>query len=105
MASETPIDQAKDLQQMLVTYAKQETVEPLKTLGRYLQFGVPGAICIFLSAMFLAIGVLRFFQGVERFSGGSFGSLAPYGFSVVALLVLMGIVGYLMSRAGKRVKS
>ena len=29
----SPIDEGKELQQMPVTYAKQETVEPLKTLG------------------------------------------------------------------------
>ena len=62
MAKANPIDEAKELQQMLVTYAKQETVEPLKTLGGYLGLGLAGAVCMFLGIMFTGFGTLRFFQ-------------------------------------------
>lgn len=89
---------------MLVTYAKQETVEPLKTLGKYLGLGIAGAIAVFLGLFFLALGVLRLLQTeVDAFSGGGKGSLVPYLIAIATLAVLMGILFSLFLRAKKRV--
>lgn len=96
---------AQDLQKMLVTYAKQETVDPLKTLGKYLGFGIGGAICMFLSIFFISLGALRFLQGIEKFGGGGAGSLVPYLGSFATLIVMMAIVLISLLRAKKRVSS
>lgn len=102
MANANPVDEAKELQQMLVTYAKQETVEPLKTLGGYLGKGIAGSICMFLGIMFTALGTLRILQSkVDAFEGGSWGSLAPYAITLVFLAVMVGILLYFLSRAQK----
>ncbi len=90
---------------MLVSYAKQETTEPLKVLGSYLKFGIPGAISLFLSGLFVSMGVLRLLQGVDTFGGSGAGSLVPYLGAFFALLVMMAMVVLLMLRARKRVKS
>lgn len=90
---------------MLVSYAKQETTEPLKVLGAYLKFGVPGAISLFLSGLFVSMGVLRLLQGIEKFAGGGKGSLVPYLGAFGALILMMAMIILLMLRAGKRVKS
>lgn len=92
---------------MLVDYAKQETVEPLKTLGKYLGLGLAGATLLFLGFMFLALGVLRLVQseGGDTVDGGSFASLLPYLAAIVTLLVLLAILFTLLQRAKKRVMS
>lgn len=43
-------------------YAKQETIDPLRNVGRFLGFGVPGAICLGLAGILGLLGLLRFLQ-------------------------------------------
>ena len=82
------MDEAKELQQMLEAYAKQEIVDPLKTLGSVIGMGLVGAVMMFLGMLFTGIGILRYLQDkVDSFSGGSWGSLAPYAITVVVLLL------------------
>ncbi len=90
---------------MLVDYAKQETVEPLKSLGKYLGLGIAGAVSLFLGFFFLVLGVLRLVQeeGPDGATGGSWGSLLPYGAAIVTLLVLLGLLAVLLNRAKNRV--
>ena len=104
MAKTNPLDEATELQQMLVTYAKQETVEPLKTLGGYLGKGIAGAIFMFLGIMFTGFGTLRFFQTrVDSFDGGGWGSLAPYGITLGVLALMIGLLVAALLRAKKAV--
>ena len=44
VAKPNPFAEAQDLKTLLVDYAKQETVEPLKSLGNYLKWGISGAL-------------------------------------------------------------
>ncbi len=104
MANANPLDEAKELQQMLVTYAKQETVEPLKTLGRYLGLGIAGAIFMFLGMMFVGLGTLRFLQTeIDSFSGGSWASLAPYGITLLVLGLMVAVLVLALNRAKEAV--
>ena len=98
----SPIDEAKELQQMLVTYAKQETVEPLKTLGKYIGVGLAGAMLIGLGGIFLGLGALRLAQA-EVSDSSSWGSVGTYAIGLAVLVLLMGILGLLMKRAIKKV--
>lgn len=59
---DTPQETVRELKELVVEYAKQETIEPLKGLGRYLAFGVAGALLIGAGVVFLAIGGLRALQ-------------------------------------------
>jgi hypothetical protein len=51
-----------ELWETIVTYAKQQTLDPLRQLGRYIGFGVAGALIIGLGLVFLALGGLRALQ-------------------------------------------
>jgi hypothetical protein len=101
-----PLESAQEVQQMLVAYAKQETIDPLKSLGRYLAFGAAGAFFVFLGASFLGLGVLRVLQTETggTFSGGSFASLVPYVGAIAVLLLVMAVILVLFNRARKRVQ-
>ena len=80
-----PIAQATELKDLVVAYAKQETITPLRSLGRYLGFGVAGSLLVFLGAFFLGLGVLRLLQSLSPFAGSSWASALPYVVAIVAL--------------------
>jgi uncharacterized membrane protein YidH (DUF202 family) len=101
------LEDAQEIQRLVVAYAKQETVDPLKSLGRYLGLGLAGSFLVFLGALFTSLGVLRVLQTEtdDRFSGGSFASLMPYVIAFAVLLLIMATILLLFNRARKRVQS
>ena len=51
-----------DAVQLVIEYLKQETLTPLKGLGRYLIFGIAGSIALALGLVLLLIALLRALQ-------------------------------------------
>ena len=51
-----------DFFQLVVDYAKQETLGPLKSLGRFLVFGVAGSLALTAGAVLLLLAGLRALQ-------------------------------------------
>lgn len=51
-----------ELTGMIIAYAKQETVEPLKNLGRFVAFGVAGALLLAIGGVTLTVAVVRVLQ-------------------------------------------
>jgi hypothetical protein len=79
----------RELKDLLVGYARQETVEPFHRLAHYLKFGLPGAISLTLGLFFLSLGILRGLQHLSWTTTG-FGSLVPYlGMIVFQIIVLV----------------
>jgi hypothetical protein len=73
-----------ELKDLLVDYAKQETIVPLKGLKRYLGLGIPGALLSSLGLLLLALAGLRAMQTETTVFQGRW-SWAPY------LIVLVGL--------------
>ena len=84
-------DIARELWELAQAYAKQETVDPLKNLGRYLGFRIAGSMLLALGGGLLSLGLLRLLQTVDTFDG--FWSFAPYLIVVAALAVVIGLMG------------
>ena len=105
VATQNPLDGAKDLQKMLVDYAKQETVEPLKTLGGYLMWGVAGAVMMFIGLLFLGLGTLRMMQSEVEWTGNSWQSTFGYMVAIVVLIAAIGALFAAFLKAKKRVLS
>lgn len=85
-APEGPIGQTV---QLVKDYARQETLGPLKGAGRWILFGLVGALLIGCGTGFLALGLLRMVQ--TEWPGtfhGRWASLLPYLFG----LLLAGLV-------------
>lgn len=99
MAENTPTkgaaDQANELKELVVGYAKQETVDPLKVLGQKLGWGAAGSVLVALGSFFLVLATLRGLQQIDVFNrtgdplGGWF-SWVPY---IVAMLVGAIVIG------------
>jgi len=84
-----------ELWQMIVAYLKQEAIEPIKQLGRFLAFGVAGSVLLAIGLVTLTLAGLR---GVQSATGTTFTrnwSWVPYLFTLAAC----GIVAALAARA------
>ncbi len=80
-----------ELKELVVDYVKQETVVPLRQLGRYLTFGVVGAFLLGTGVIFLGVGGLRALQSETGATFTGDWSWAPYGI-VVVTMVLGGVL-------------
>ena len=88
---------ASELWQMVLAYLKQETLEPLKGLGKFVGLGIAGAAVLSIGLVFLMVGLLRFLQfetGVHLTGNWSW---VPY---LITLAVVVGVAGICVSRIG-----
>ena len=53
---------AVELKDLVVAYAKQETIEPIKGLGRFIAFGMAGSLLLSVGLVLLVLGLLRALQ-------------------------------------------
>jgi hypothetical protein len=76
-----------ELWELIVAYFKQETVVPLKQLGRWIAFGILGALLLGAGVLLLAMAGLRALQDEtgSAFTGNL--SWIPYMIMFVALVV------------------
>lgn len=59
-----PVSQlGSELWGLIVAYMKQETLDPVKNLARYVAFGLAGALCFALGGGLLALAAVRALQG------------------------------------------
>jgi len=80
-----------ELRDLIVEYFKQETIVPLKQLGRYVAFGLLGALLLGFGAVFLGLAGLRALQTETDTTFTGNWSWAPYLIMVVALLLGAGV--------------
>jgi hypothetical protein len=79
-----------DAVQLTVDYLKQETLGPIKGLGRFLAWGLAGSVAIAVGLLLLLVGILRLLQEETGTSLTGNWSWVPY--FVVSLLGL-AVVG------------
>jgi len=77
-----------DLVELLKAYAKQETVEPLKRLGRYLGFGLAGSVLISTGLFLLMLSGLRALQTETGSTFTGSWSWAPYAIAFVGTVLV-----------------
>ncbi len=90
-----------DLLSTLRAYVKQETLGPIRGLGRYLGFGLAGTVCFAVAEIFLVLGVVRLLQNVTSTFEGSF-SFVPYLGGAAACVFLISLTLFALRRDGKR---
>lgn len=96
MSNDAPTARPKDEQasigevvEFVKTYAKQETVGPLKGAGRWIAFGAVGAICLGIGLSLLLLGLLRLLQSeVSDIADGRL-SWLPYLIVLVVCVILI----------------
>jgi uncharacterized membrane protein YidH (DUF202 family) len=86
---------SNELWALTKTYAKQETVDPLKGVGRYLAFGAIGAVLIGMGVVLLMLAGLRALQTETGTALTGNWSWLPY---VIVLVVAAALVLLAVSR-------
>ena|GEM_PF-152470 len=98
--SSSTSDQLNETVQMVKQYALQETVDPLKTAGKWIGFGLLGAVLIGFATGLLTLGLLRLVQTEWPGTfGGRWTSLVPYLF---AFLLCVLVASLAFSRINKQ---
>ena len=73
------------------SYAKQETLGPLKGAGSWLAYGAAGAFALGIGLLIMMLGLLRLLQAEVSWANGGAWSWTAYGITLVATLVLLGL--------------
>jgi hypothetical protein len=96
MAAETPPTSSRredasvgEVIEYVKTYAKQETVGPLKGAGRWIAMGAGGAIALGLGLSLLLLGLLRLLQSEWGRSAEGRLSWLSYTIVLVACVLLL----------------
>lgn len=90
-----------DLVSTLRAYVKQETLGPIRGLGRYLGFGLAGTVCFAVAEVFLVLGVVRVLQSTTSAFEGKL-SFVPYLAGIVTCAAFMCLTIFALKRDGKR---
>jgi len=101
--ADNPQQTIRELKELVIAYAKQETIDPLKGLGRYVAFGVLSALLVGTGVVFLAVGALRALEGDadgRHFNGNM--SWAPYGIVVVGALAIAAFAWFVGTKKRKK---
>jgi hypothetical protein len=88
-----------ELWELTKDYARQETIDPLKGIGRYLLFGLAGAVLLSTGLILLLVSLLRVLQTQTDTTFTGSWSWAPY---VIVLAVGAIFVLLAVSRIGKK---
>jgi hypothetical protein len=87
---------------MVKRYARQQTLDPLRGLGRYVGFGLLGSFLLAIGILLLGMSALRAlqFETGDVFDGGW--SWVPYVIVAVAMAIVIAIAVALISRDPRR---
>jgi len=86
-------DARRDAVALTISYLKQETLDPLKQLIRFVLFGTVGSVAIALGTVMLLVAALRVLQTE---TGAFHGNLSwlPYLIVAVLALAVIGVAGW-----------
>jgi hypothetical protein len=96
-----PREEGSELIDLLRRYLIQETVTPLKTVGRTLLFGSAAAVLLGIGAVLLLLGVLRVLQTETGSAFAGTWSWVPYPITAILGLVVVGGSGFGLLRTRK----
>jgi hypothetical protein len=101
--AKNPTGDARELVDLVIAYAKQETLEPLKGLLKNAGLGLGGAVLLGFGGVFLSLGALRAMQTETDVFERHNLTWLPYFFTVVILLML-SLIGWVGLGPGKKDK-
>ncbi len=86
-------DEISELWELVIAYVRQETVEPLKGLLRYVAFGVAGSIVLVMGLAVMVLGVLRLVQAKTGTAFTGHLSWVPYCIAAGVTVVVSAMSG------------
>jgi uncharacterized protein involved in cysteine biosynthesis len=94
--------QGEEFVQLVRDYAQQETLDPLRGLGRFVAFGVVGSVLLAVGIFLLLLGLLRLLQTEtgSTFTGNL--SWLPYLITAVVALGVLAVAAWRISAGPAR---
>jgi hypothetical protein len=86
-----------ELRDLLVAYAKQETIEPIKELGRFVALGVAGSLLLSFGLVMLTLAGLRALQTETSTTFDGNWSWVPYLLTLAACGIAAALAGRAIS--------
>ena len=86
----------EDIKDLALRYIKEETIKPVKELGRYMLFGAIGSIFVGTGTALLLFGLLRFLQSQFRVLNGTL-SWIPYLVVAAASAIVLALTAWRIS--------
>jgi Putative Actinobacterial Holin-X, holin superfamily III len=86
-----------DAFQLTVDYLKQEVVDPLRGLGRFLYMGIAGSFFLAFGLLLVLLGVLRLLQTETGTALTGDWSWVPYAVVVILGIVVIGVAALRIS--------
>jgi hypothetical protein len=83
-----------DAFQLTVDYLKQETVAPLKGLGRFLYMGIAGSFFLAFGILLILLGALRLLQTETGTALTGDWSWVPYAVVVILGIAVIGVAAW-----------
>jgi uncharacterized membrane protein YidH (DUF202 family) len=102
LAEKTLVTQATELWQLVVAYFKQETLDPIKSLGRFLAFGILGSVLLCLGLPLLVLGLLRFLQNETKDHLTGSLTWVPYAATLGLSVIFAGLAARAISAKKRR---
>ena len=107
MAETTPQEKSlathvTELYELVLGYAKQEALDPVKSLGRFVGFGVAGSVLLGLGAVIMLLGGLRALQTETGSTFQGNWSWAPYAITIVGCAVIIAVAMFVRARKPNR---
>jgi len=93
-----------DAFQLTVDYLKQETIEPLHGLGRFLYMGIAGSFFLAVGILLILIGILRLLQTETGSALTGDWSWVPYAVVVLLGILVIGIAAWRVTSGPGRQK-
>lgn len=93
----------RELAQLVLTYLKQETIEPAKGLARFVGLGLAGSFALGLGLVLLTLGGLRALQNQTGSTFTGHLSWAPYAIvaGVVVVIIMLSVTAIGRGRSKK----
>ena len=88
---------AVELFHMVRDYVKQETLDPIRGVGRWLAWGILGAIALLFGAVVCLVGMLRFLQA-EIITQQDHLTWVPY---FIVAVVALGLIWLSVTRISR----
>lgn len=92
----------QEIRGLVVRYIKEETIQPIKELGRFVAYGTLGSLFVGFGTTLMLIGALRFLQEQFPVLDGSLSWLPYIIVAVLACLVVALTAWRIMSGTAKR---
>ena len=93
-----------ELKELTISYAKQETIDPLKGLGRFVAYGVGGSLVLAMGLGMLGLAGLRALQTETGSTFTGNWSWVPYIITTAVLGLVAALAIFQISKDGRQAR-